>query len=169
MGVGDLITTVNGQPVTTVREMQKAVLGLPIGQVADIVVQRKGQLYLTKVMVEEQPDNLGAIGPELAPPVMGINYETLGLTVTDLTADMATKFGLPKTAQGVVVSSVTGTGLAAQSGVMKGMPILQVDKTPVATAEAFRRAVEQASRDKGAVLHVLQPSGAIDFIILRGQ
>jgi len=170
LGVGDLITTVNGQPVTTVREMQKAILGLPIGQVADIVVLRKGQLFLTKVTAEEQPDNLGlAPGPGAGTVVPGINFDALGLTVTDLTQDAAAKLGLPKTAQGVVVSGVTGTGLAAQSGVARGMLILQVDKTPVASADAFRRAVEQANREKGAVLHVLRPGGDIDFVILRGQ
>jgi serine protease Do len=155
LGVGDLITTVNGQPITTVREMQKAILGLPIGQVADIVVVRKGQLFLTMVTAEEQPDNLGlAPGPGAGSVVAGINFDALGL---------------PKTTQGVVVGGVTGTGLAAQSGVARGMLILQVDKTPVASADAFRRAVEQANREKGAVLHVLRPSGDIDFVILRGQ
>src|SRR5580658_2562556 len=35
LGVGDVITIVNGQPITTVRELQKAVLGLPIGEVVE--------------------------------------------------------------------------------------------------------------------------------------
>jgi serine protease Do len=169
LGVGDVITTVNGQPVTTIREMQKAILGLPIGQVADILVVRKGQLFLTKVTAEDQPDNLiPASGPGMA-AAPAINYDALGLSVADLTQEMATKLGLPKTAQGVVVSGVTGTGLAAQSGLNRGMIIVQVDKTPVASPDAFRRAVEQANREKGAVLHVLRPSGDVDFVILRGQ
>lgn len=169
IGVGDVITTVNGQAVTTVRELQKAVLGLPIGQAIDLLVVRKGQLFLTKVTAEEQPDNLGAIAVPGGLAAATINFDVLGLAVTDLTQEMAAKIGLPKTAQGVVVSSVSATGLAAQSGLARGMLILQVDKTPVASAAAFRQAVEQASREKGAVLHVLRPSGDIDFVILRGQ
>jgi serine protease Do len=170
LGVGDVITIVNGQPITTVRELQKAVLGLPIGEAVDFQVVRKGQLFLTKVTAEEQPDNMGTVTvPGAGPAGPTVNFDALGLTVGDLTQDMAAKMGLPKAAQGVVVSAVTPTGLAAQSGLARGQIILQVDKTPVATADAFRKAVEQASREKGAVLHVLRPNGVIDFVVLRGQ
>jgi serine protease Do len=170
LGVGDIITTMNGQPITNVRELQKAVLGLPIGQAADLTVVRKGQLFLTKIAAEEQPDNLGALSvPGGGPAAPTVNFDAVGMAVTDLTQEMAAKMGLAKTAQGVIVSTVAANGLAAQSGVVRGMLILQVDKTPVATAAAFRKAVEQSSREKGAVLHVLRQNGDIDFVILRGQ
>jgi serine protease Do len=170
LGLGDVITTLNGQAVTTVRDLQKAVLGLPIGQVVELTVVRKGQLFLTKVTAEDQPDNLGALSvPGAGPATPTINFDALGITVTDLTLDMATKMGLPKTAQGVIVNNIAASGLAAQSGVSRGMLIVQVDKTPVPTAAAFRKVVEQASREKGAVLHVLKQNGDIDFVILRGQ
>jgi serine protease Do len=160
----------NGQPITNVRELQKAVLGLPIGQAADLTVVRKGQLFLTKIAAEEQPDNLGALSvPGGGPAAPTVNFDAVGMAVTDLTQEMAAKMGLAKTAQGVIVSTVAANGLAAQSGVVRGMLILQVDKTPVATAAAFRKAVEQSSREKGAVLHVLRQNGDIDFVILRGQ
>ena len=166
LGIGDLITKVNGLAVNTARDMQKAILGLPIGQAVDLLVLRKGQLYLTRVTAEEQPDV--ATGPAVA-PIPTINFDAVGLTVTDLTADYATKLGLPKGAQGVVVSNVAANSLAAQSGVTRGQIVIQVDKTPVPTADVFRHAVEQASREKGAVLHVLRPNGDIDYVILRGQ
>jgi serine protease Do len=169
LGVGDVIASVNGQQITSTREMQKAILGLPIGQPADFLVTRKGQLFLTKVIAEEQPENLGAAVGVGASPAPTINFDNLGLSVTDISQETATKLGLPKNAPGVMVNSVTATGLAAQSGLTRGMLVLQVDKTPVASAEGFRRAVEQASREKGAVLRVLRPTGDIDFVILRGQ
>jgi serine protease Do len=168
LGVGDVITSVSGQPVQSVREMQKAILGLPIGQAADFVVVRKGQMFQTKVTAEDQPDNLGSApgGVSIAPRM---NADALGLTAADLTPDAAVKMGFPKSTQAVVVSSVTPTGLAAQSGLARGMLILQVDRTPVGSVDAFRKAVEQASRERGAVLHVLRPNGDIDYFILRGQ
>ncbi len=55
IGVGDVITSVNGQVVATAREMQKATLALPIGETVELHVMRNGQLFLTKVAVEEQP------------------------------------------------------------------------------------------------------------------
>jgi serine protease Do len=169
-GVNDVISSINGQAVTNARDMQKAVLNLPVGQPVDVLVHRKGQLFLTKVTAEEQTVDVGpTLAPGTAAGAPAISLDALGVSVEDLTQDMAAKLGLPKTAQGVVVSSVAAGGLAAQSGVAKGQIVLQVDKTPVATADSFRRAVEAASKEKGAVLHVLRPNGTVDFVILRGQ
>ena len=84
IGVNDIITSVNGMAVTTVREMQKATLALPIGQQVEVVVMRKGQLFLTKVAVEEQPDVLGP-DPAAGQPQQPVNFDALGLTVAELT------------------------------------------------------------------------------------
>jgi serine protease Do len=167
IGVGDVITQVNGVAVTTAREMQKAALALPIGQEAEVRVIRNGQLFQTRVAVEEQPDVLGPEAPAAGPPA--VNYDAIGIAVTDLTAEVANRMGIPKTVKGVVIAGVTKNGPAEQSGLARGMVVLQVDKTPVATANAFRQAVEQSSREKGAVLHVLRPNGDVDFVILKVQ
>jgi serine protease Do len=102
-------------------------------------------------------------------PKQVMNFDALGIAVTGLTADSIKRLGLPKDVKGVVVDSVTNSGLAQQSGVARGMIVIQVDKTPVTSADDFRAAVERASREKGAVLHVLRQNGDVDFVILRGQ
>jgi serine protease Do len=168
IGVGDIITAMNGQPVTTPNEMQNATLALPIGQPTEVLVTRKGLQFLTKINVEEQPDTLGA-PPILNTPQQAMNFEALGIAVTDLTADVAKRMGIPKNVKGVIVAGVTNNGFAQQSGVARGMVILQVDKSPVVSAEDFRKAVVLASREKGAVLHVLRQNGDVDFVILKGQ
>src|SRR5207244_9070419 len=108
----DVITSVNGHPVTTPREMQKATLALPVGQEIDILVVRNGKLFLTKATAEEQPDVLGPGGREAQPTM---NFDDLGITVTDLTEDAASKMGLPKEVKAVVVSGVKTNGLAEPS------------------------------------------------------
>jgi serine protease Do len=168
LGVGDVITSVNGVAVSTPREIQKATLTLPVGKEADLLVVRNGALFLTKVTAEEQPD--AAPPPDaVAAPRDPIDYDLLGIGVTDLTPDIAARSGLPKEARGVVVAGVTRNGLAEQSGLGRGMVIVRVDRTPVTTADEFRGAVERADREKGAVLHVLRPNGDVDFVILRGK
>jgi len=167
LGVGDVITTLNGQAMTTAREMQKAVLAMRVGPPVDVVVVRNGQAFQTRVTIEEQLDVPTATpGPALQP---AIAFEAVGVSVTEITPESAAQLGLPKTAKGVVVATVVQNGLAAQSGVGRGMVILQVDRFPVATPADFRKAVERASREKGAVLHVIRPNGEIEFLILKGQ
>ncbi len=168
IGVGDVITSVNGQAVATPREMQKATLGLPIGQPIDVHVVRNGSLFLTRATAEQQPDVIGPADPKGGHEPT-IDFDTAGIAVTELTPDIAARSGIPKTVKGVVVAGVTKNGLAELSGLARGMVVLQVNKFPVATADDFRKAVERAGREKGAVLHVLRPNGDIDFVILKGQ
>ena len=166
IGVNDIITRVNGSAVRTAREMQRAILALPIGQAVDVVVMRDGKLFLTKVEVEEQSTSLK---PAAAPAPSPVNYGSLGLTVTDLSAEAAKRAGIPKEVKGVVIAEVTANSLAARSGLARGQVILQVNRTPVASAEAFRKVIEQSGGEgeKGAVLHVLKPNGDVDYVILR--
>jgi serine protease Do len=166
LGVGDVITGLAGKPVTDVREMQRVTLGLAAGQEVEVLVTRSGQLFRTKAVAEERADDPD---PAPNPAPAGIDFDATGLTVADLTADLAGRMGVPKAAKGVVVTAVRAGGLAERSGVARGAVVLQVDRTPVATGADFRRAVEAAGREKGAVLHVLRPSGDVDFVILRGQ
>jgi serine protease Do len=169
LGVGDVITSVNGQAVLNSGEMQKATLALPVGQVVDVLVTRNGQQYLTRVAVEDQPDDFGQAPAPGGAARQPVDFDGLGLAVTELTPEVAARNGVPKDVKGVVVSGVAPNGLAARSGLSRGMLVIQVNKTPVATADGFRQAVEQSDRERGAVLHVLRPDGAVDFVILRTQ
>ena len=169
LGVGDVITSLNGKAVPGAREMQKAILALPVGKDVPLQVVRNGTLFRTSATAEEAAD------VPRADPAVGdrapaaIDFDAVGVAVTTVTADAANRLGLPKDVKGVTVESLTRGGLAEQSGLTQGAVILQVDRTPVTTAEEFRQAVSRASREKGAVLHVLRQNGEIDFVILRGQ
>jgi serine protease Do len=168
IGVNDIITKVNGSTVRTARDMQRAILTLPIGQTVDVVVMRDGKMFLTKVAVEVQAEQT-SLKPAAARVPAPVNYGALGLRVTDLSAEAAKRAGIPKEVRGVVVAEVTANSPAAESGLARGQVILQVNRTPVASAEAFRKVVEQSGGEgeKGAVLHVLKPNGDVDYVILR--
>jgi len=124
---------------------------------------RKGKLFLTRISVVDQP-HAAAYAPAAERP---INFDALGLSVSDLTD--ANRAGLPKEVKGVVISSVSKNSLAEQSGLARGQVVLQVDRAPALSADVFRKAIEQSSPAKGAVLHVLRPNGDVDFVILKLQ
>jgi serine protease Do len=66
----------------------------------------------------------------------------LGLSVVDLTPDVARSFGRPSYS-GVVVSEVITGSPAQQAGLRAGDIILEVDRTPVQRAQALRWKVAQ--------------------------
>lgn len=67
----------------------------------------------------------------------------LGLSVVDLTPDVARNFGRPSYS-GVVVSEVISGSPAQRAGLRAGDIILEVDRTPVQRAQALRWKVAQA-------------------------
>ena len=67
----------------------------------------------------------------------------LGLSVVDLTPDVARSFGRPSYS-GVVVSDVVSGSPAQRAGLRTGDIILEVDRTPVQRAQALRWKVAQA-------------------------
>jgi serine protease Do len=56
---GDIVTTIGGKPVREGGELQKVILGLPLNKPVEIAYLRDGQSKLSKVVVEEQPDDYG--------------------------------------------------------------------------------------------------------------
>jgi serine protease Do len=66
----------------------------------------------------------------------------LGLSVVDLTPDVARSFGRPSYS-GVVVSEVVTGSPAQRAGLRAGDIILEVDRTPVQRAQALRWKVAQ--------------------------
>jgi serine protease Do len=152
--------------VKDARDMQKVTAALPINQVVDVLLLRDGKLYIGKVTVEEERQALRP-DPAPAPQPGGVTSEAVGLAVTDLTEEMATQRKMPKELKGAVISGIARNSLAEKSGLARGLVVLKVDKTAVTSALTFEQALRQADTEKGALLHVLKPSGDVDFVVLR--
>jgi serine protease Do len=163
---GDVITKVNGQAVKDSHELFRVTATLPVGQVVDVHLWRGGTFYVGKVKIEEERD-AAKPAPDPAPKPGGVTSEAVGLAMTDFTQEMAAERKLPKDTRGAAISGVGRNSLAERSGLTRGLVVLKVDKTAVTSALTFERALQQASVENGAVLHVLKPTGDVDFVVLR--
>ena len=69
--------------------------------------------------------------------------ETLGMTVRDVTSEVAERLDL-EIDKGVIVVDVEAGGLAEQHRVVPGDVILEVNRQPIKTVAEFRKAVDDA-------------------------
>ncbi|MCZ2342939.1 MAG: Do family serine endopeptidase [Bacteroidales bacterium] len=169
---GDVITKVGDQTVKEWNAIPRLVAKLPVGKATDFTYIRDGKSVTVAVTIEEQPQEFGirttSTSQKSTEPRTTKNKD-YGLSVATLTATNGQPLGYASTASGVLVVSVEPSGAAADAGLRAGLVITKVDKTAVATADAFFAALKAADAERGALLQILRPSGEVDFAVLKLQ
>src|SRR5438132_7530536 len=93
----DLITQVDGAPVSTDTQLQREILKKKIGQNVELTVWRKGQTLKIPVTTGELPNDISQASNEIKPPVPSKPEEStnkFGLQVQELTKEVATRLKL---------------------------------------------------------------------------
>lgn len=96
----------------------------PPGSCVNLTVLRNGKHIQFDLTVGDQRDDRSAAQ---GPPAIS---EVLGMTVENLTPELAQQFGR-KPATAVVVTAVSPASIAALAGIRPGTIILQVDREAV--------------------------------------
>jgi serine protease Do len=131
------------------------VANLPIGSRIPIELIRNGQKMTVTAMLGERPsdEKLAAIagggdGADAVPQddktTQKATRDTLGFSVTPITADIARALGLPAPVKGVVITSIDQSSDAGQKGLQRGDIITAVNQRPVATAAEIATAAAAA-------------------------
>jgi serine protease Do len=170
---GDVITSIAGKPVKDGIALQTTVASLPLKKPVEVAVVRDGQAQALSVTIEEQPKEFGTarVAPLRQPSTKAdaVALDKLGVEVTDLTDELAEGLGYGATAKGAVITKVEAGGLAAESGLRRGMLIRKVDKQVVTSAAQARTALENASLQRGVLLQVQSPQGGINFVLIKSS
>jgi len=142
--VGDVIVSFDGNDVVKSADLPALVANTPVGKTAPLVVIRGGDRITVEVEVAKLADDVESARP--------VRAASLGLTVQDVTPDIAEQLGLEKGESGVVVTSVTKNSPAAEAGLEPGDLVVSVSNQPVESAEGFRKMLEDATPDKGILV-----------------
>jgi serine protease Do len=168
---GDVIERLAGKPIKDGHELQTVVASLPLGQPVEVAVLRDGKLVNLSVTIEEQPREYGTARVTAPQAPQGqresVSVDKFGVEVADLTPELADQLGYPEQTSGAVITKVDPNGLAAESGLRRGMVIRKIDKKSVASAKGLEEAAAKASLEKGVLLQVQTPQGGTNFVLLR--
>ncbi|MCJ7500399.1 DegQ family serine endoprotease [bacterium] len=154
---GDVIVRFNGEEVSSQRELPAMVAFLPVGQKVEVVFLRSGKEMAVEVTLDELKKET-----TVAKESSGEVQEGLGLSVQNITPEIAEQLGLTSTA-GVVVSDVDQSGMAAQAGIRRGDVILEVNRTKVTDFETLNRVLEK-DKDSKSTLFLISRGGTTVFI-----
>ncbi len=165
----DVITKVDGTPVTTDTQLQHEILKKKIGQAVKLTVWRKGQTIEIPVTTGELPNEIARASNEIAPPEQGRPEDVgkLGLQVQDITKEISERLHLGD-ARGVIVTNVADNSIAAAQGIEREDVITEVDGKPVTNVQSFREALGKADPKRGVLLY-LDRQGSKTFAVLKAN
>jgi len=157
---GDVIVTVDGQPVDGSKAVQRTVLNKQIGQKLDLGVWRDGKsMKLTATTAELNDKGEAAqAGPQASPRAK------LGIGIQNLTPELAERLGAGKGTRGAVVSSVREGSPAQGAGVREGDLIVEVDRKAVSSADEASRYLGE-NRTGGHLVRLVRGGNAIFLVI----
>lgn len=158
---GDVITAIDGKKVDGSDDLTMDVISHEPGSTVTLDVVRNGQPTTVKVTLGQRPGGVDWNKPGNNSSEPGDNEPgnaaLRGITVENLTPDLAQQIGVPSSTHGVVVDSVDASSPAADS-VARGMVITAVDRKPVNNVSDFKRLMSQAE-GKSVLLTVTSSNG----------
>jgi Do/DeqQ family serine protease len=165
----DVITRVDGAPVTTDTQLQHEILKKKIGQPVKLTVWRKGQTMEIPVTTGELPSEISRASNDNVQPNQSRPEDLgkFGLQVQEITKEMAARLGLGEQ-KGVIVTDVADNSIAASQGIEREDVITEVDGKPVADAKSFRDALNKADPKRGVLLY-LDRKGSKTFAVLKAN
>jgi len=157
---GDIIVSVDGQPVDDPEALGYRLATKPLGGVASLSVSRAGKLLVVPLKLADAPE----IPPRETLKLAG-NSPFTGATVVNLSPAVQEELNMATVVDGVVVIDVEEGSIAANVGLEKGDVVLEVNDVKIARTGDLNR----ATRTRQSLWKLtISRGGRITTTILRG-
>jgi serine protease Do len=172
---GDVIVLFDGKSVGTMNELPRLVAAEPIGKQVQVVLLRKGEeqtLSVTLGRLEEAEKILAATEAEDVPavePTPVVVSGPLGLSLSDLSADLRRQYGINDEVTGVVVTGVADGSAAAEKRLQPGDVIVEIAQERVSTPAEVEGKIAALKQDgrKSALLLLANKDNDLRFVAVN--
>ncbi len=156
---GDVIIRFNGEQVDSQHELPTMVAYLPVGTEVEVVVLREGKKKTFKIKLEEMTDEAQIADADKSSEKV---HDEMGLTVQDLTPELAEKLNLDET-RGAIITGVESGSPASEAGLRRGDVIIEVNRKQVMDVSSLTEILE-ANQDRKSLLFLINRGGRTIFI-----
>jgi serine protease Do len=144
---GDIILELNGKPVADSNDLRMSISMMQPDTSVKLQVLRNGAEREFTATLAELPTQQASVKSSEE----GSQSALSGVSVEDLDAQAARQLGLPPSTPGVVVTAISPSSPAVDSGLQRGDVIQEVNRQPVKNTSDFERAVRN-SKDSTLLL-----------------
>jgi serine protease Do len=159
---GDVVIEVDGRPIEDNNDLSRYIASRAPGTTVRLKVLRNGSDRNVNLTLGTFPEE-AAEGDDQDEDEAGVQ---LGMTLRELTPDLAGRLELPRTAKGVVIMDVEAGSAAEDAGLQRGDVIVSVNGQAVEDPEGFKNEIDKARADGVARLRI-RNGNTHRFTVLR--
>jgi len=160
---GDIVTAIDGTPVTDVADLRNKIAMIPPNTDLPLRILRDGKEKDLVVTIGEQPADIASI----AKKINGTSLSEMGLTLQDLTDEVAKQFDYSKN-QGVLIADVDPDSPAAQVGLQAGQLVEEVNRIRVQNLKELQQALKKSNNPKQVLLRVRSGKNS-QYVVLQAE
>jgi serine protease Do len=170
---GDVVLNFDGKDIPDVRQLPRIVAETQIDKSVKVTVWRKRKEEAVDVKVGEldESDQVAAADTSkqsTTPPDDTPSVKTLGLSLSNITPDLRTKFSLADDAAGVVVVDVQNNSPGSEKQLKAGDIIVEVAQEEVKSPSQVVDKIEEAKKaGRKSVLMLIDRAGELGWKALR--
>jgi serine protease Do len=163
---GDVITQVNGKPISDAFALTREVGSVPPGQKVKVDYVHKGKSRSLDVTVAVRPDEDDGARAGVVGEGDTHGGDPLGLSVDDLTPDLARRARIEPGTRGVLISEVAPESAAGSAGLEPGDMLVEVAREPVNSVADYRKAIKGVKAGDTVLLRLRRGNQA-QYLTLR--
>jgi serine protease Do len=155
---GDIIVEFNGRKIEEMNDLPRVVASTPPNAEVPVKLLRKGQEKMVQVKVAELKEERVAAGG-------GTLEESLGMTVQELTPEIARSLRVTET-KGLVVTNVDEGTPADEAGIRRGDVIIEVNQNKIENLRDYRAALGRVG-SADSLLLLVRRGGNVLYMALK--
>ena len=157
----DIIIAVDGNTVSTGRELSMTVANLPVGKRTKVTLLRDGKEKTVNVTLGKRDDD------KLQARAQGESEETemLGLKLADVTPESARQLGFNVEEKGVLITEVESQSKADEAGLREGDLIKEINHKPIKTVSEFTDRLDKIDSGEAVMLLIRRPNAG--FLVAK--
>jgi serine protease Do len=161
---GDVILEYDGKPVNEGNELPRYVAATPIDKKVLIVVFRDGKkqefsVVITKLKGSDSEATIGG----------GNESEKLGITVQELTAELASRLNIKDYKGGLVISEVKPGSPAEEAGTLVGSILIEINGQRPDTLEKYSAVVSTIKKGDVVRLLLKRSDGSVHYVAMKAE
>ncbi len=157
--VNDIIIKIDDNKVSTGRELSSIIANTSVGKKTKITLVRDGKTKKLTVTLAKRDDEDQRVDKD------SYDGDEVGIKVTDLTSDIAKRFGIDPGENGVLVADIKAGSLAENVDIRPGDIIKEINRERISDSSDFEKVMKSNKSSK--TLNFLIKRRNAGFIVIR--